>query len=111
MSQSNLLKVSLKERRSLQTVLNNCKEWKHDACSLLQDALCLFDVANCGDGLAIGLTSDIENLLPRIESAKTNGLSLGFELNEIQKLEDACSTLQWCKKALSFCSVAPSFEV
>ncbi|XP_015896152.3 lysine-specific demethylase JMJ17 isoform X2 [Ziziphus jujuba] len=107
-SQSNLLKVTLKERRLLQTILNNCKEWEHDACSLLQDAVCLFDMANSGD--FFGRISNIECLLTRIESAKRNGLSLGFDLTEIPKLEDACSTLQWCKKALSFCSVAPSFE-
>lgn len=95
----------------LQTVLNNCKEWEGDASSLLQDAGCFFDTANIDGGLTSGLVSNIEHLLTRIEFAKKKGLSLGFDLKEIPILEDTCSALQWCKKILSFCSVAPSFEV
>ncbi|EXB37360.1 Lysine-specific demethylase 5A [Morus notabilis] len=109
-SQSKLLKVSLKERRMVETVLKDCEEWKSDAGSLLQDASRLFDTTNICDGLTGGLISRIECLVTRIEFVKKTGLSFGFDLDEIPKLEDACSTLQWCEKALSFCSNAPSFE-
>lgn len=95
----------------LQTILDNCKEWENDTSSLLKEAECLFDTATLDCGLTSDLTSNIDHLLSRIESAKEKGLSLGFDFKEIPVLEDTCSTLQWCKKALSFCSDAPSFEV
>lgn len=110
-SQSKLLKVSLKERRLLETVLRNCEEWEHGACSLLQDIWCLLNMTQNGDGVISGVISEIEHLVTRIESTKNTGLSLGFDLNEIPKLEDACNTLQWCRKALFFCSVLPPYKV
>lgn len=95
----------------LETVLKDSEEWKNNACSLLQDTGCLFDMTNVCDGLISGLTSKIECLITRIDSVKKKGLSFGFDLDEIPKLENAYSTLQWCKRALSFCSSAPSFKV
>ncbi|PON84593.1 Autoimmune regulator [Trema orientale] len=109
-SQSKLLKASLRERRMLETVLEDSEEWKDNVCSLLQDTECLFDMTNICCGLISDLTSKIECLVTRIESVKKKGLSFGFDLDEIPKLEDACSTLQWCKRALSFCSSAPPFK-
>jgi len=46
-----------------------------------------------------------------MESVTKSGLSLGFDFREIPELQGDCSALQWCKKALSFCSGAPSLEV
>ncbi|RVW16302.1 hypothetical protein CK203_067733 [Vitis vinifera] len=43
-----------------------------------------------------------------IEAILETGLSLGFDFDEIPKLQNARSILQWCNKALSFCSVAPA---
>lgn len=110
-SESKCINVSLKEKTMLETVLMNCEEWKHDACSLLQDISCLFDMRISGDGIRDGLISKIESLVKRIESMENTGLSLAFDFDELAKLKDVCSMLQWCKKALSFCSGAPSFEV
>ncbi|CAL9030117.1 unnamed protein product [Prunus brigantina] len=109
-SESKCINVSLKEKTMLETVLMNCEEWKHDACSLLQDISCLFDMRISGDGIRDGLISKIESLVKRIESMENTGLSLAFDFDELAKLKDVCSMLQWCKKALSFCSGAPSFE-
>uniref|UniRef100_A0A2N9J2S4 Zinc finger PHD-type domain-containing protein n=1 Tax=Fagus sylvatica TaxID=28930 RepID=A0A2N9J2S4_FAGSY len=109
-SQSKLLKISLDERRVLESILKNCEEWEHDACSLLQDIGCIFDICNIGDGIGNFLISEMECMVSKVESITKRGLSLGFDLHEIPELQDACSTLQWCKKALSFCSSAPAFE-
>ncbi|XP_044485625.1 lysine-specific demethylase 5A isoform X2 [Mangifera indica] len=109
-SQSKILKISLEEQGMLETVLKNCEEWQHHACSLLQNAECLLGMSNIGDALSNVLTSKIQHLLSSMESIIKAGSSLGFDFHEIPKLQNACSTLQWCNKALSFCSVAPSFE-
>ncbi|KAM5572478.1 lysine-specific demethylase JMJ17 [Rosa sericea] len=109
-SESKNLKVSMKEIKILETVLMNCEEWEHDACSLLQDTRCLLDMTTVGEGISEGLISKIENLLARIGSMENTGLSLTFDFVELSKLKDACSLLQWCKKAISFCSAAPTLE-
>ncbi|KAM2035173.1 hypothetical protein EV2_039190 [Malus domestica] len=109
-SESKHLKVSLKEIRMLETVLMNCKEWENDACSLLQDTRFLFDMRIIGDGTRDGLLSKIEHLIARIGSLESTGLSLSFDFGELVKLKEACSVLQWCKKALSFCSGVPPLE-
>ncbi|KAG6685054.1 hypothetical protein I3843_12G093300 [Carya illinoinensis] len=109
-SQSKLLKISLEESRVLETVLRNCKEWEHDACSALQDAMCIFDLSDMGDGMGKCLILKIESVVSKIESVIKSGSSLHFDFCEIPDLQGAHSTLQWCKKVLSFCSGAPAFE-
>ncbi|KAA8522400.1 hypothetical protein F0562_013239 [Nyssa sinensis] len=109
-SESKCLKVSMEERTLLQTVLKNCTEWEHNAHSLLYDAECLLNIDNIGDEITCGLILKIECQVVKVESIMKVGLSLGFDFGEIPKLQDACSTLQWCSKALSFCSIAPSLE-
>ncbi|KAF4403837.1 hypothetical protein CsatB_003771 [Cannabis sativa] len=109
-SQSKLLKVSLRERSMLETVLRDSEDWKSNASFILRDTQCLFDTTEISDGLLCDLSSKIESLVTRIESVKKKGSSFGFDLDEIPKLEDACSTLQWCKRAFSFCSSAPPFK-
>lgn len=95
----------------LETVLKKCEEWEHEARSLLQDAGCIFGSSNIGDGIGDCLISKMECVSSKIESVTKSGLSLGFDFREIPELQGDCSALQWCKKALSFCSGAPSFEV
>ncbi|KAK7251291.1 hypothetical protein RIF29_34347 [Crotalaria pallida] len=56
-SQSKLLKISLEERRMLELVLKNCKIWEHEACSLLDDARCLFELDNTVHVNSSGLMS------------------------------------------------------
>ncbi|XP_050266962.1 lysine-specific demethylase JMJ17 isoform X1 [Quercus robur] len=109
-SQSKLLKISLDERRVLETFLKKCEEWVCDACSLLQDVGLIFNMCNVGDGIGNCVISKVECMVSKVESTMKSGLSLGFDFREIPELQDACSTLQWCKKALSFCSGAPAFE-
>ncbi|PSS04169.1 Lysine-specific demethylase [Actinidia chinensis var. chinensis] len=109
-SQSNLLKISLKERSMLQTVLDRCIEWENDACSTLHSAACFLDSENIDDGITSGLLSKIEQQVIAMESAIKAGFSLGLDFGEIPKLQDTCSTLRWCLKALSFCSAVPQLE-
>uniref|UniRef100_A0A5B7BX15 Putative lysine-specific demethylase 5B isoform X4 n=1 Tax=Davidia involucrata TaxID=16924 RepID=A0A5B7BX15_DAVIN len=109
-SESKCLKVSMEERTMLQTVLKNCTQWEHNAHSLLHDAECLLNIDNIGDEITRGLILKIECQVAKMESIMKAALSLGFNFGEIPKLQDACSTLQWCSKALSFCSSAPPLE-
>ncbi|GFS37147.1 transcription factor jumonji (jmjC) domain-containing protein [Actinidia rufa] len=78
-SQSNLLKISLKERSMLQTVL-------------------------------VVFSQKLSSKFIAMESAIKAGFSLGLDFGEIPKLQDTCSTLRWCLKALSFCSAVPQLE-
>ncbi|KAK3434357.1 hypothetical protein EUGRSUZ_D01851 [Eucalyptus grandis] len=109
-SESKLLKVSLEEKITLETMLENCFRWKQEACSLLQNAECLYDSRIVDDGLQDGLTSQIEGLLLSLDAMIKDGLSLGFDFSEIQKLQNAHSALQWCIKVLQFGSISPSIE-
>ncbi|KAE8672486.1 lysine-specific demethylase 5A-like isoform X2 [Hibiscus syriacus] len=57
-----------------------------------------------------GLILKIEHLVNLLESVTKAGLSLGLDFPEIPKLQNACSTLHWCNKVLSFCYLMPSYE-
>jgi len=110
-SQSKHLKVSFKERGMLELVLKNCRTWEHEACSVLNDAQCLFELENSLHEIDSGLMCKVEDLIVRIQSTTESGISLGFDFNEISKLQASSSTLQWCKRALSFSNCSPSLEV
>lgn len=110
LSESKLLRISLGEQSMLQAVLKNCLEWEHDASSLLHDVECLLNINDIGDGNSNGLISKIELHIARVESVIKAGLSLHFDFVMIPKLQDACSTLQWCSKALYFHDVIPVLE-
>lgn len=110
-SQSKLLKIYFEEIRMLEIVLQNCKEWEAEACSVLEDAQHFFKLDNIVNVMIGGLTSKVEGLVSRMQYTIRSGLLLGFEFGEIPKLEATCSTLQWCKKILSFCNLSPSLEV
>ncbi|XWS48929.1 hypothetical protein CRYUN_Cryun13aG0119400 [Craigia yunnanensis] len=109
-SQSRFLKITLEQQSVLEEVLEKCMEWKHGAYSLLQDVECLYGVTDIGDGRSNGLISKIEHLVNLLESAIKAGLSLGLDFPEIPKLQNACSTLRWCNKVLSFCYLTPPYE-
>lgn len=110
-SQSRFLKIILEQQSMLEKVLEKCMEWQHDAYSLMQAAECLYGVTDIGDGRSNGLISKIEHLVNLLESAIKSGLSLGLDFPEIPKLQNACSTLHWCNKVLSFCYLTPPYEV
>ncbi|KAJ4850539.1 hypothetical protein Tsubulata_036378 [Turnera subulata] len=109
-SRSKLLNIALPERKMLEMVLKNCEEWEQIASSALGDAVVLLDTSCIGDGKSRELATEIELLVTRMEVITKNGLSLGYDFLEIPKLLDACSKLQWCRRALSYCSGAPHFE-
>ncbi|XP_022928863.1 lysine-specific demethylase 5A isoform X1 [Cucurbita moschata] len=109
-SQSKLLKVTLDESRTLETVLRNCENWKEGANSLLQDIDNLLNASDIGDGLSNCLIPKIEQLIDRINTAITASLSLDYDFREISRLQSACSTLIWCNKVLSLCHVIPSYQ-
>ena len=110
-SDSKFLKISLREREMLQTILKQCMEWEQNACSLLNVAVSLLntDVMPCG--ISGSLVSKIESQLLLLKSITQAGLCLKFEFAAMPKLQDACSTLQWCSKALSFWNVIPTLQV
>lgn len=110
-SQSELLKVTFEEMRMLETVLTNCREWESHASSLLDDAQGIFDLDDIVHGISNGLVSKVEGLIAKMQSATRSGLSLGFDFDKIPKLKATCSTLQWCKKILSFCYLSVPLEV
>lgn len=110
-SHSKLLKISLDERRMLEMVLKNCDEWQQDANSALQDARCILSTDDIDDGKNGCLFGKVEHLATKMESITKAGLSLNFDFAEIPKLQNACSMLRWCSRALSFCTCAPSLEV
>lgn len=95
----------------LATVLRNCEKWKDGANSLLQDIDNLLNASDIGDGLSNCLIPKIEQLIDRINTILTAGLSLGYDFREISRLQVACSTLIWCNKVLSLCHVIPSYQV
>ncbi|XVF10610.1 hypothetical protein REPUB_Repub07fG0197400 [Reevesia pubescens] len=109
-SQSRFLKITLEQQSVLEKVFKKCIEWQHDAYSLLQDVECLYGVTDIGDGRSNGLISKFEYLVNLLESVTKAGLSLGPDFPEIPKLQNACSTLHWCIKVLSFCYLTPSYE-
>ncbi|KAM7531266.1 hypothetical protein LguiB_034676 [Lonicera macranthoides] len=109
-SQSKLLKICLEERYTLQSVLEKCIQWEHAAFSLLENVECLLNTSDISDGSPCGLISEIERQVDTLESVTKAGFSLHFEFLVIPKLQDACSTLQWCFKALSFRAVSPALE-
>lgn len=110
-SQSELLKISLEERTKIHSVLKNCTEWAHDTCSLLEDVGCLFNMHNLRNASINDLIPKIGFLITKTESILGTGSSLGFDFEEIPKLQTACSTLQWCNEALSFCTATPTLQV
>ncbi|XVF51494.1 hypothetical protein PTKIN_Ptkin04bG0189600 [Pterospermum kingtungense] len=109
-SQSRFLKITLEQQIMLKKVLEKCMKWQHDAHSLLQDVECLYGVTDIGDGRSNGLISKIKHLVNLLESAIKSGLTLGLDFPEIPKLQNACSTLHWCNKVLSFCYLTPHYE-
>ncbi|GMH09395.1 hypothetical protein Nepgr_011236 [Nepenthes gracilis] len=109
-SLSKLLKVSLAERMRIETLLKSCEEWKHGAFSWLKEVEDILNFENIGDGMGSDVILKIEELVTTMESVIATGFSLGFDFPEISMLQNACSTLQWCSRVISLCSVAPSFE-
>ncbi|XP_012086902.1 lysine-specific demethylase 5B isoform X2 [Jatropha curcas] len=108
--QSKLLKITLAEQRMLEMVLKNCEEWEQVASSALQDAGCILGTSFVGDGKTIDLTARIGHLVAQMESIIKAGISLGFDFLGLPELQNACSVLQWCSRALSFYYAAPSLE-
>ncbi|XP_047341100.1 lysine-specific demethylase 5B [Impatiens glandulifera] len=109
-SESQYLKISLKEPSKLQEILNNCVQWEQNASLLLHDAISLLDIKCISDGTAVSLGSVIEKHVCAVESSINVGTSLGFDLSGVTRLQEACSVLCWCSKTLSFCSISPKLE-
>ncbi|XP_043709984.1 lysine-specific demethylase 5A isoform X3 [Telopea speciosissima] len=109
-AESKLLRVSLKEPEMLQRLLEQCEAWENDVHSLLDCAESMFNMQAIDIEIMNGLTARIEGLVASIKIATTAGLSFGFDFDEIPKLQNAVSALEWCLKVLSYCSCAPSLE-
>ncbi|CAI9094044.1 OLC1v1029693C1 [Oldenlandia corymbosa var. corymbosa] len=107
-SESKLLKICLRERGMLQRVLENYTKWEANANSFLDDTVSLLD-----DNVGLStecLVLKIKHQLSSLESIVEAGLSFRLEFALISKLQDACSTLRWCFKALAFCDLIPTFQ-
>ncbi|CAH2048157.1 unnamed protein product [Thlaspi arvense] len=110
-SQSKSLSVQLQEPRILETLLLNCERWQCDNYHLLQETEDLLDNTKLGDGMHNTILSKIMDLINRVDSATTSGLSLGINLDELPKLQTASLKLRWCSKTISLSSSSPSSEL
>ncbi|KAK4338415.1 hypothetical protein RND71_042902 [Anisodus tanguticus] len=108
-SQSKLLKLSLREQLMIQTLLDTCTRWEQDACSVLHDTEWLLNVENLDDEILSRL-GKIEKQFQAIDSVVEAGQGLGFHFDVVPKLQDACSTLRWCFRVLSFAIAIPTLE-
>ncbi|KAL8053846.1 hypothetical protein ABFX02_05G100200 [Erythranthe guttata] len=104
------LKVHLEECSLLENILKKGMEWEQDASCLLQNAEQLRNINIIGEGSTSCLVPNLERQVLLIEAAMEAGISLGLEFNMTLKLQDACSMLKWCIKALSFSTSIPSHE-
>lgn len=111
MLESEDLKVYLEECSLLKKILKKGVEWEQDANSLLQNAEHLWNIDIIGEGTTSCLILRLERQVLSIETAMKAGVSLGLEFSMIPKLQDACSTLKWCIKAISFSSIVPTRKV
>lgn len=109
-SESKLLKISLRERDLLQRVLKKCMEFDQDAHFVLRDTLILLDSDFACNEIPSGLEVRVNSQILSLESIIDAGLSHSFEFPVIAKLQDACSSLKWCSKGLRFCNVVPTLE-
>ncbi|KAF8116143.1 hypothetical protein N665_0020s0007 [Sinapis alba] len=110
-SQSRSLSVQLQEPMILETLLLNCERWQCDNHHLLQETEDLLDIAKIDDGMPSTILPKIMDLMTRVDSARTSGLSLGLNLDELPKLHSASLKLGWCCKTISLSSSSPSSEL
>ncbi|KAG8382234.1 hypothetical protein BUALT_Bualt05G0055700 [Buddleja alternifolia] len=108
--ESEHLKVYLEERVLLENLLKKSVEWEQFACSLQKEAENLWNVDVIGGDITSCFVPRLESQVLSMESAMKAGMSFGLEFNIIPKLQDACSTLKWCIKALSFSAIDPTRE-
>ncbi|CAN4077732.1 unnamed protein product [Withania somnifera] len=108
-SESKLLKLSLRESLMIQTLLDTCTRWEQDACSVLHDTEWLLNVEKL-DYEILSSLGKIEKQIQAIDSVVEAGQGLGFKFDMVPKLQDACSTLRWCFRALSFATAIPTLE-
>ncbi|KAL3833496.1 hypothetical protein ACJIZ3_008232 [Penstemon smallii] len=106
--ESKHLKVYLEECSLLDKVLNECLRWEQDASSLLQDVEHFWNTDIVGSMSCF--IPKFESQILSMESAISAGTSLGLEFNMFPKLQDACSALKWCIKALSFSDHIPTLK-
>ncbi|XP_010545786.1 PREDICTED: lysine-specific demethylase 5C isoform X2 [Tarenaya hassleriana] len=109
-SQSRSLKVQLQEPQILERLLVNCEKWQCDTCQLLQETAHLLHKAKLDDVIHNTILPEIKNLISRLESAEKSGMDLGFNFDELPKLQTACSKLGWCCKTISLSCGTPFFE-
>ncbi|KAL8498431.1 hypothetical protein ACS0TY_021673 [Phlomoides rotata] len=102
------LKVYVEECAMLREVLKKSVEWEQDANYLLQNTENLWNIDIIGEGITSCLVPRLEHQVLLIETAMQAGVSLGPQFSLIQKLQDACSMLKWCIKAISFSSNIPT---
>ncbi|XP_031381205.1 lysine-specific demethylase 5B [Punica granatum] len=109
-AQSELLKIYLEERRTLETIVKKLEEWEIEAGSLLRSMECLFDMNDIDLAVTEVLLCKMEGLLSSADAVIRDGLSLGFDFPEIPTLQNAQLKLQWCHKVLSLGSRCPSVQ-
>ncbi|KAF3569346.1 hypothetical protein DY000_02012283 [Brassica cretica] len=110
-AQSKSLSVQLQEPMILETLLLNCERWQCDNHQLLQDTEDLLATAKTDDGKHSTILPEIMDLITRVASARTSGLSLGLNLEELPKLQTASLKLGWCYETILLGSSSPSPEL
>ncbi|KAF2539768.1 hypothetical protein F2Q68_00019424 [Brassica cretica] len=103
--------VQLQEPRVLETLLLNCERWQCDNHPLLQETEDLLATVKTDDGKHSTILPKIMDLITRVHSARTSGLSLGYNLEELPKLQTASLKLGWCYKTILLGSSSPSPEL
>ncbi|KAL8200906.1 hypothetical protein R6Q57_012245 [Mikania cordata] len=108
--ESKLLKIYLEERILLEEVLQKYMQWECNACSALNDAESLLNILDVGEEISFDIISTIQVHVAKMESIMENELSLRFDSIVIPKVQETCSFLNWCSRALNFRVCVPTLE-
>ncbi|CAH8391168.1 unnamed protein product, partial [Eruca vesicaria subsp. sativa] len=88
-ARSKSLSVQLQEPMILETFLLDCERWQRDNHQLLQETEDLLDTAKTDDGKHSTILPKLMDLITRVGNARTYGMSLGLNLEELPRLHTA----------------------
>lgn len=100
----------MEEHGKLLKLQRNCEEWNCRACALLQDATTVMNFDILFPGVTDTFALKADTLRAKMALAIHDGVLLGFDLEGVVQLGEACSSLRWCTEAICLHSL-PSEEV
>lgn len=95
----------------VEDILKKAVEWEQEAISLLHNAEYFWKIDSIGEDISNSFICELEQQVHLMDSAMKACSSLGLKFSLIPKLEDTCSNIKWCIKALSFPATVPTREV